>query len=110
MVKGKVLFITGAAQGIGFEIAKEFFNAGAKVVLTDMNEEKVKEAALTLGNGVVGIKCDVTSESDLQQAINETVEQYGRIDILNNNAGMQHVALLEDFPTERFEFLVKLCL
>lgn len=110
MVKGKVLFITGAAQGIGFEIAKEFLNAGAKVVLTDMNEEKVKEAALTLGNGVVGIKCDVTSESDLQQAIDETVEHYGRIDILINNAGMQHVALLEDFPTERFEQLVKIML
>lgn len=110
MVKGKVLFITGAAQGIGFEIAKEFFNAGAKVVLTDLNEEKVKEAALTLGNGVVGIRCDVTSESDLQQAIDETVEHYGRIDILINNAGMQHVALLEDFPTERFELLVKVML
>ena len=66
MVKGKVLFITGAAQGIGFEIAKEFSNAGAKVVLTDMNEEKVKEAAETLGSGAVGLKCDVTSELDLQ--------------------------------------------
>ena len=51
MVKGKVLFITGAAQGIGFEIAREFSKAGAKVVLTDINEEKVKEAALSLGNG-----------------------------------------------------------
>ena len=110
MVKGKVLFITGAAQGIGFEIAKEFLNAGAKVVLTDLNEEKVKEAALTLGNGAVGIKCDVTSESDLQQAIDDTVEHHGRIDILINNAGMQHVALLEDFPTERFELLVKVML
>lgn len=110
MVKGKVLFITGAAQGIGFEIAKEFLNAGAKVVLTDLNEEKVKEAALTLGNGVIGIKCDVTSESDLQQAIDEAIEHYGRIDILINNAGMQHVALLEDFPTERFELLLKVML
>ena len=110
MVKGKVLFITGAAQGIGFEIAKEFLNAGAKVVLTDLNEEKVKEAALTLGNGAVGIKCDVTSESDLQQAIDDTVEHHGRIDILINNAGMQHVALLEDFPTEKFELLVKVML
>lgn len=110
MVKGKVLFITGAAQGIGFEIAKEFLNAGAKVVLTDLNEEKVKEAALTLGNSAVGIKCDVTSETDLQQAIDETVLHYGRIDILINNAGMQHVALLEDFSTERFEWLVKVML
>ena len=48
MVNGKVLFITGGAQGIGFEIAKEFSSAGAKVVLTDINEAKVKEAALSL--------------------------------------------------------------
>ena len=48
MVKGKVLFITGAAQGIGFEIAREFSNAGAKVVLTDLDEAKVKQAAVTL--------------------------------------------------------------
>ena len=110
MVKGKVLFITGAAQGIGFEIAKEFSTAGAKVVLTDLNEEKVKEAAATLGSDAVGLKCDVTSELDLQQAIDETINEFGQIDILINNAGMQHVALLEEFPTAKFEQLIKIML
>ena len=110
MVKGKVLFITGAAQGIGFEIAKEFSTAGARVVLTDLNEEKVKEAAETLGSDAVGLKCDVTSELDLQQAIDETINEFGQIDILINNAGMQHVALLEEFPTAKFEQLIKIML
>lgn len=110
MVKDKVLFITGAAQGIGFEIAREFSEAGAKVVLTDLNEEKVKDAALSLGAGAVGLKCDVTSELDLQQAIDEAIAQFGKIDILINNAGMQHVALLEDFSTEKFELMVKIML
>lgn len=110
MVKGKVLFITGAGQGIGFEIAKEFSNAGAKVVLTDLDEEKVKLAAATLGGDAIGLKCDVTSESDIQQSIDDTIEQFGRIDILINNAGMQHVALLEDFPTEKFDQLIKIML
>ncbi|WP_203246607.1 3-hydroxybutyrate dehydrogenase [Sporosarcina beigongshangi] len=110
MVKGKVLFITGAGQGIGFEIAKKFSNAGAKVVLTDLDEKKVKQAAATLGGDTIGLECDVTSESDLQRAIDETINQFGRIDILINNAGMQHVAMLEDFPTEKFELLVKIML
>ncbi|MCZ8533247.1 3-hydroxybutyrate dehydrogenase [Psychrobacillus psychrodurans] len=110
MVKDRVLLITGAAQGIGFEIAQEFYKAGAKVVLTDINEEKVKDAAIDLGNDVLGIKCDVTKEEDIVNSINATIEEYGRIDILINNAGMQHVSMLEDFPTERFELLIKIML
>ncbi len=110
MVENKVVFITGAAQGIGFEIAEEFFKNGAKVVLTDINEAKVQESAASLGGDSLGIKCDVTNEEELKAAIHQTVDTFGRIDILINNAGMQHVAMLEDFPTERFELLVKIML
>lgn len=110
MVKDKVLFITGAAQGIGFEISKAFYEAGALVVLTDLNEEKVQVAAAALGSSAIGIKCDVTNEHEIQQAIDAAIAHFGRIDILINNAGMQHVAMLEDFPTEKFELLVKIML
>lgn len=110
MVKDRVLLITGAAQGIGFQIAQEFYQAGAKVVLTDINEEKVKDAAASLGSDALGIKCDVTIEEDIINSIDLTVKEFGQIDILINNAGMQHVSMLEDFPTERFELLVKIML
>lgn len=110
MVENKVVLITGAAQGIGFEIAEEFFKNGAKVVLTDINEEKVKESAASLGGDSLGIKCDVTNEEELKASIEQTVETFGRIDILINNAGMQHVSMIEDFPTERFELLIKIML
>lgn len=110
MVQDKVVLITGAAQGIGFEIAEEFFKNGAKVVLTDINEQKVKESAAALGGDSLGIKCDVTNEEELKASIDQTVETFGRVDILINNAGMQHVAMLEDFPTERFELLIKIML
>ncbi|ARF18238.1 3-hydroxybutyrate dehydrogenase [Sporosarcina ureae] len=110
MVKDKILLITGAAQGIGFEISKAFAEAGAVVVLTDVNEDKVIEAAGALGGRAFGLKCDVTKEEDIQEAIDEAIARFGRIDILINNAGLQHVSKLEDFPTARFELLVKVML
>lgn len=110
MVRDKVLLITGAAQGIGFEISKAFAEAGAIVVLTDLNEEKVQQAASVLGGSTIGLACDVTKEQDIQHAIDEAIARFGRIDILINNAGLQHVAKLEDFPTARFELLVQVML
>ncbi|MFJ8234536.1 3-hydroxybutyrate dehydrogenase [Ureibacillus sp. NPDC094379] len=110
MLQHKVALITGSAQGIGFEIAKKFYENGATIVLTDLNAEKVEEAAKSLGDRAIGLKCDVTSEEDIIASINTTIEKYGRIDILINNAGLQHVAMIEDFPTERFEFILKVML
>jgi len=110
VVENKVVFITGSAQGIGYEIAKAFHSKGAKIVLTDKNEDKVKEAAASLGSQAIGLTCDVTNEQDIISSINTTIEQFERIDILINNAGMQHVSMIEDFPTDRFELLIKIML
>lgn len=110
LMEDKVLFITGAAQGIGVEVARVFSHAGARIVLTDMNEEKVQQSASSLGKNVIGIKCDVTIEKDIRDAIDEAIAHFGRIDILVNNAGMQYVENIEDFPTEKFELLVKIML
>ena len=110
MMQDQVLFITGAARGIGFDIAKAFSDAGAKVVISDLTQQAVDEALSKMGKNVEGIVCDVTKEEDIKKAIEFTVEKFGRIDILVNNAGMQHVSFIEDFPTEKFELLVKIML
>ncbi|MBD7907727.1 3-hydroxybutyrate dehydrogenase [Sporosarcina gallistercoris] len=110
MVEGNVLFITGAARGIGFDIAKAFSEAGAKVVVSDLSQEAIDEAVAKLSGDVSGIVCDVTKEEDIQAAIEFTVKTYGKIDILVNNAGLQHVSFIEEFPTEKFELLVKVML
>lgn len=113
MVKDKVAIITGSARGIGFEIGKIFAENGAKVVLSDLDQSTVEKAALDLRNNgleVIGLKADVTSEEDIIQLIKQAKDKYGRIDIFINNAGLQHVAPIEEFPTEKFELMIKIML
>ena len=113
MVKNKVVIITGSARGIGFEIGKHFAQEGAKVVLSDINEEGVQASAeelKKLGFEAIGIKADVTSETDLQNLVKVTKDTYGSVDILINNAGLQHVSPIEDFPTAKFELMQKIML
>lgn len=113
MVDKKVVLITGAASGIGYEISVDFAKEGAKIVLTDINEEAVQQAADELkgqGFDCIGIKCDVTSEDEIKAAIDQTVETFGSLDVLINNAGMQHVSPIEEFPTEKYELLIKIML
>lgn len=113
MVKNKVLFITGAASGIGYEIGAAFLKNGARVVFSDIDGDKVEQATQELtksGYSCLGIKCDVTQESELKKALEQAVSHFGQLDVLINNAGLQHVAAFEDFPTEKFELMIKVML
>ncbi|QST00937.1 3-hydroxybutyrate dehydrogenase [Pontibacillus sp. ALD_SL1] len=113
MVEHKVVLITGSASGIGYEIGVDFAEKGAKVVFSDINEEKVQDVTRDLtskGYECMGVRCDVTNEDELKGAIDQAVEHYGRLDVLINNAGLQHVSPIEEFPTEKFEFMVKVML
>ena len=113
MVENKVVIITGSARGIGFEIGKQFAEDGAKVVLSDINEEVVKESAESLkklGFESIGIKADVTNEEDIQNLVKVAKETYGSVDIVINNAGLQYVSPIEEFPTEKFELMQKIML
>ncbi|WP_174615134.1 3-hydroxybutyrate dehydrogenase [Virgibacillus ihumii] len=107
----KVAFITGAASGIGLEIAQEFSKQGATVVISDLKDEAAQQAANQLtekGYEALATVCDVTNEEQLTKAIDKTVETYGRLDIVVNNAGLQHVSAIENFPTEKFELMQKI--
>jgi len=113
LLEEKVALITGAASGIGFEMATKFAAEGAKIVIADLREEGAQQAAATLqekGFEAIGLGCDVTKEEDLQNALAAVVNQFGRLDILVNNAGLQYVSPIEEFPTEKFELLIKVML
>ncbi len=90
-LKGKVAIITGAASGQGAEETRLFAKEGAKVVATDIQEDKVKKVVEEVkqdGGEAISIKHNVSSEQEWKEVIKKTVETYGSLDILINNAGV----------------------
>jgi 3-hydroxybutyrate dehydrogenase len=113
LLHDSVALVTGGASGIGREIGEQLAREGARVTLADKDGDAAARSAAELGAGgllVRGAACDVTREADLQAAIGDALAREGRLDVLVNNAGLQHVAPIEEFPTERFELLVRVML
>lgn len=106
----KVVFVTGAASGIGKTIAETFLRQGDKVVFSDYNGEALQATVKEYqdqGFECHGVQSDVSKEEEINAAIDETVAKYGTVDVLINNAGLQYVSMIEDFPTEKFEYMLK---
>ena len=87
MFNEKVAVITGGASGIGLATAKKLLGEGANVVLVDWNQD-VSDIAKSLSNNCIGIRCDVSSDTDVQKCVSEVIERYGHIDYLVANAGI----------------------
>lgn len=87
-LEGKVAIVTGAAQGMGAAHARRFVAEGAKVVLTDLNEEKGAALVNELGANALFVKQDVTSEEDWAAVIAKAEEKFGPVNVLVNNAGI----------------------
>lgn len=88
-VNGKVVLITGAANGVGAEVARRLHGNGAKLVLTDLDEVQLKEVATRLGEDrVLTVAADVRDLAAMQSAVDKGVERFGGIDIVMANAGI----------------------
>jgi 3-oxoacyl-[acyl-carrier protein] reductase len=90
----RVALVTGAAQGIGWSIAQELAAAGASVVLADVDAEKTNQAAKTLGHRALGLAMNVTRSEDVASGIERVMAEFGRLDVLVNNAGITRDGLL----------------
>ncbi len=89
-LKDKVAIVTGAASGFGAEIARQYIAEGAKVAVADINEAGAKAVADALGPNAIAVTCDVTKRADIDVLVAKTVEKFGRLDIVINNAGWTH--------------------
>ena len=100
-LQDKVCIVTGAASGIGKEIAFTYARAGGKVAIADMNKAAAQAAAdeITAAGGVaMAVVMDVTSEDQVNAAVGEVVAAWGGVDVLVSNAGIQIVHPIEEFP------------
>ncbi|WP_036173264.1 3-hydroxybutyrate dehydrogenase [Massilia sp. 9096] len=99
-MKDKIAVVTGAASGIGKQIATVFFQHGAKVAIADLNLEAARTAARELdpsGARAIAVAMDVTNEEQVDAGIKSVADQLGGIDVLVSNAGIQIVAPVQDF-------------
>jgi 2-hydroxycyclohexanecarboxyl-CoA dehydrogenase len=87
----KVTIVTGAGRGIGRGIVEKLAAEGAKVVVSDIDEESARETAEAIGGGAVGLRADVTSKESVEAMVEEVVDRFGRVDVLVNNAGWDKV-------------------
>ena len=104
-MKGKVSVITGGAQGLGKAMAEALAEAGSKIVIGEINTELGEETANGLkdkyGIDAIVVKCDVTKPEDAQALADKTVEAFGRIDVLINNAGItKHIGAADVLPED----------
>jgi 2-hydroxycyclohexanecarboxyl-CoA dehydrogenase len=106
---GKIAIVTGAGQGIGRGIAEKLAAEGATVVVTDVNETTAKETAETIGAGnAVGIRVDVTSRESVQAMVEQVRRDFGRIDVLVNNAGWDKVGPFVDSDPADWDRIVQI--
>ena len=105
-LRHKTAVITGAASGIGKEIARKFLAEGANVAIADIHLDAALATAAELGPNATGVAMDVADEGQVEAGFHEVVERFGAIDVLVSNAGVQVVAPLDQFEFEAWRKLL----
>lgn len=102
----KVVFVTGAAQGMGRAIVAHFAAAGASVVAADINDDAASEAVAEFGDRGLAVGCNVSDPASVKSAFEATAAQFGRLDVLVNSAGVGSVDAFLDTPDENWSRVI----
>jgi NAD(P)-dependent dehydrogenase (short-subunit alcohol dehydrogenase family) len=108
-LSGRVAVVTGAASGIGHAVAAAFAGAGTRVVLADIDTDRLTAACdelAGLGHDVVGVPTDVSSEEDIERLAARTIERFGRVDVVHNNAGVVSSGLVEEISLQSWRWVL----
>ena len=111
-IKGKVALITGGTKGIGFGIAEALLSQGLKVAITSRDEDSAKAAAKTLGERtntdkhVLGLKADVRLLESQEDAVKQTIAEFGQLDIVIANAGLGHFGSIEELTSKQWNEVI----
>ena len=108
-LRGKTAIITGAAGGIGMATARKFMREGAAIVVADHHPERVEEAVAALSTGdakVLGVCTDVTDRASVEAMVGRTIDAFGRVDVLVNNAGITQDARLVKMSEAQFDAVI----
>jgi 3-oxoacyl-[acyl-carrier protein] reductase len=89
-LKNRIAIVTGAASGFGAEIARQYAIEGAKVALADINEAGARKVAAECGDDAIAVKCDVSKRADIDALVKRTLDRFGGLDIVVNNACWTH--------------------
>jgi 3-oxoacyl-[acyl-carrier protein] reductase len=110
LLEGRTAVVTGSAQGIGLEIARMFAAHGANLVLADLDEYRARAAAAEISGASqrpgLGLRCDVTSPSDLDDVVGRTIAEFGALDVFVSNAGVTADASLLKMRPEDFDKVI----
>lgn len=97
-LKNKVAIITGSANGIGKDIAERFAKEGTKVAIADLNLDQAEATAKEIGSQAMAIGMNVSSEEEVEAGIAKVIKNFGGVDILISNAGIQYISPIEELP------------
>jgi 3-hydroxybutyrate dehydrogenase len=108
MTSQRIAIVTGAASGFGLAVAQALAGNGDQVVMADINQEAGSREAAKIDG--LFVQADLSRRADCKKLVDSALDKFGRVDILISNAGIQHVSPVEEFPEDKWDFMIALML